>query len=162
MVFFLSHYIPVLVRRRAFIGCVPALLGGFAGCTAFTSTTPPESTRTQQPPTKVRASIPDSVDQTFDVTVNEYTEGNIKLEVSTTLTGRSETLTPRRMVLKFNEDNSLQDKAVISDPQFGTSITKTLFGKIGTGEKDVSLSSHTEFEPSGSLSLHYTKLLPRS
>lgn len=150
-----------LVQRRAVLGCVPALLGGVAGCTAFGTTTSPESARTQQPPTEVRTSIPESVDQAFNVTVKKYTEGSIQLQVSTTLTGRSETLTPRRMELKFNEDNKLQDKAVISDPQFGMSITKTLSGEIGTGEKDVGLSSHTEFEPRGSLSLHYTKLLPK-
>jgi len=148
------------MRRRVLLGCLTALCGGISGCSALETTAAPQSNRTQRPPTEVRSSLPESVDQTFDVTVEEQTDGYVRLRVTTTLSGGSEDLAPTRMTLKFNEDNELQDEAVISDPEFGQSITKTLSGDIGTGERDVSLSSHTEFEPHGSLSLHYTKLLP--
>ena len=143
--------------RRTFVQSL--LAGGIVGLAGCQSES--KSPRTQRPPQKVRASIPESVDQTFEATVKEWNETGIRIEVTTTLTGASSGLEPTRMVIKFNEDNELQDEAVVSNPRFGETISVTLDGKIGTDETDVSLSSHTEFEPQGSLSIHYTKLLPK-
>ncbi|WP_128476834.1 hypothetical protein [Halorussus pelagicus] len=143
------------VLRTLFAGSAASL----AGCQRN-----PESsleTRTQRPPQKIRASIPKSIDQTFDATVEEWSDSGIKIGVTTTLTGATEDIEPSEMVVRFNEDNELQGEAVVSNPSFGDPISVTLEGEIGQSENDVSLSSHTEFKPSGSLSIHYTKLLPK-
>lgn len=146
-------------RRTVLQTLLAGSAAGLAGCQGNSESS--LETRTQRPPQKIRASIPESVDQTFDATVEEWSKSGIKIGVETTVTGATNDIEPSEMVIKFNEDNELQDKAVVANPSFGKPISITLEGKIGQSETDVSLSSHTEFKPSGSLSIHYTKLLPK-
>jgi len=132
-----------------------------AGCANLSGSPPPsESRRTQRPPQEVRASLPESISQTFDASVKAWSDSGIKIGISTTLTGATTDFEPGETTLKFNEDNTLQDKVIVESPSFGETMSVTLTGEIGRDETDVSLTSHTEFEPHGSLSLYYTKLLP--
>ena len=143
------------LNRRTFASSVLASTTlGLAGCQTIEQR---QQTRTRQPLSKVRAGVPESVDQTFEATVEEWTESRIEIRVTTKLTGPTEDFEPTRTVIEFNEDDRLQDRVLIAEPQFGKSVSATLEGKIGRDEKDVSLSSHTEFDPDGSLSIHYTK-----